>query len=104
MLARQADGVHFSRAGAVVPARLILRAMAKDYRVLRGKRMRRAASALALIGLLAAPAGAHALKPPPARERRLAGGRHEALLPKELRGWKVTQSAEVSRHATRART
>lgn len=37
VLARQADGVHFSRAGAVVPARLILRAMAKDYRVLRGQ-------------------------------------------------------------------
>ena len=35
VLARQSDGVHFSRAGAVVPARLILRAMAKDYRVLR---------------------------------------------------------------------
>jgi hypothetical protein len=35
VLARQADGVHFSREGAVVPARLILRAMAKDYRVLR---------------------------------------------------------------------
>jgi uncharacterized protein len=36
VLARQADGVHFSREGAIVPARLILRAMAKDYRVLRG--------------------------------------------------------------------
>ena len=36
VLARQSDGVHFSREGAVVPARLILRAMAKDYRVLRG--------------------------------------------------------------------
>jgi hypothetical protein len=35
VLARQADGVHFSREGAVVPARLILREMAKDYRVLR---------------------------------------------------------------------
>jgi len=35
VLARQADGVHFTRAGAVVPARLILRAMARDYRVLR---------------------------------------------------------------------
>jgi hypothetical protein len=35
VLARQADGVHFSRDGALVPARLILRAMAKDYRVLR---------------------------------------------------------------------
>ncbi|MEA2376233.1 MAG: uncharacterized protein QOI45_2916 [Thermoleophilaceae bacterium] len=35
VLARQADGVHFSREGALVPARLILRAMAKDYRVLR---------------------------------------------------------------------
>jgi uncharacterized protein len=34
VLARQSDGVHFSREGAVVPARLILRAMAKDYRVL----------------------------------------------------------------------
>ena len=34
-LARQPDGVHFTRAGAVVPARLILRAMARDYRVLR---------------------------------------------------------------------
>jgi uncharacterized protein len=36
VLARQADGVHFSREGAIVPARLILRTMAKDYRVLRG--------------------------------------------------------------------
>jgi uncharacterized protein len=35
VLARQSDGVHFSREGAVVPARLLLRAMAKDYRVLR---------------------------------------------------------------------
>jgi uncharacterized protein len=35
VLARQSDGVHFSREGAVVPARLILRAMAKDYPVLR---------------------------------------------------------------------
>jgi uncharacterized protein len=35
VLARQADGVHFSREGAIVPARLILRAMAKDYRVLK---------------------------------------------------------------------
>jgi hypothetical protein len=35
VLARQADGIHFSRAGAVAPARLILRAMGKDYKVLR---------------------------------------------------------------------
>jgi len=35
VLARQSDGVHFSRDGAVAPARLILRAMAKDYKVLR---------------------------------------------------------------------
>jgi uncharacterized protein len=35
VLARQSDGVHFSRDGAVAPARLILRAMAKDYRVLK---------------------------------------------------------------------
>jgi hypothetical protein len=34
VLARQADGIHFSRAGAAAPARLILRAMAKDYKVL----------------------------------------------------------------------
>jgi hypothetical protein len=34
VLARQSDGVHFTREGAVVPSRLILRAMAKDYRVL----------------------------------------------------------------------
>jgi hypothetical protein len=36
VLARQSDGVHFSREGAIVPARLIFRAMAKDYKVLRG--------------------------------------------------------------------
>ena len=61
--------------------------------------MRRAASALALLGLLAAPAGAHALS-----HRLLVNGDSLAVgtkpyLPKELRGWKVTQSAEVSRHA-----
>jgi hypothetical protein len=36
VLARQADGIHFTREGAVVPVRLILRAMARDYRVLAG--------------------------------------------------------------------
>jgi uncharacterized protein len=36
VLARQADGIHFTREGAVVPVRLILRAMAGDYRVLHG--------------------------------------------------------------------
>jgi uncharacterized protein len=35
VLARQADGIHFSRAGAVAPARLIFRAMARDYKALR---------------------------------------------------------------------
>lgn len=35
VLARQSDGVHFSREGAIVPARLILRAMSKDYPVLK---------------------------------------------------------------------
>ena len=35
VLARQADGVHFTREGAVVPVRLILEAMAKDYEALR---------------------------------------------------------------------
>jgi uncharacterized protein len=34
VLARQPDGIHFSRAGSVAPARLILRAMARDYKVL----------------------------------------------------------------------
>ena len=31
VLARQPDGVHFTREGAIVPARLIMRAMARDY-------------------------------------------------------------------------
>ena len=31
VVARQADGVHFTRDGAVVPTRLLLRAMARDY-------------------------------------------------------------------------
>jgi hypothetical protein len=35
VLARQSDGIHFSREGAVVPVRLILRAMARDYEALR---------------------------------------------------------------------
>jgi hypothetical protein len=35
VLARQPDGVHFTREGAVAPARLILRAMAEDFPVLR---------------------------------------------------------------------
>jgi hypothetical protein len=34
VLARQSDGIHFSREGAVAPARLVLKAMAKDYPVL----------------------------------------------------------------------
>jgi hypothetical protein len=34
VLARQPDGVHFTRDGAVAPARLILREMAKDFPVL----------------------------------------------------------------------
>jgi uncharacterized protein len=36
VLARQSDGIHFTREGAVVPVRLILRAMARDYEALRG--------------------------------------------------------------------
>ena len=36
VLARQPDGIHFTREGAVVPVRLILRAMARDFRALRG--------------------------------------------------------------------
>ncbi|HEU0023046.1 MAG TPA: hypothetical protein VFQ12_00345 [Thermoleophilaceae bacterium] len=31
VLSRQADGVHFSREGAIVPARLVVRAMARDF-------------------------------------------------------------------------
>ena len=36
VISRQADGVHFTRDGAVVPARLVLRAMARDYPALAG--------------------------------------------------------------------
>jgi hypothetical protein len=36
VLARQSDGIHFTREGAVVPVRLILRQMARDYGALRG--------------------------------------------------------------------
>ena len=36
VLARQSDGIHFTREGAEVPVRLILRAMARDYEALRG--------------------------------------------------------------------
>jgi uncharacterized protein len=35
VLARQSDGIHFTREGAVVPVRLIVRAMARDYEALR---------------------------------------------------------------------
>jgi uncharacterized protein len=35
VLARQSDGVHFNREGAIVPTRLVLEAMAKDYEALR---------------------------------------------------------------------
>ena len=35
VLARQPDGVHFTREGAVAPVRLILDAMAKDFPALR---------------------------------------------------------------------
>ena len=37
ILARQPDGIHFTRDGAVPAARLILAAMAEDYPVLRGR-------------------------------------------------------------------
>jgi hypothetical protein len=37
VLARQADGVHFTREGAVAAVRLILGAMAEDFPVLRGR-------------------------------------------------------------------
>jgi hypothetical protein len=36
VISRQPDGVHFTRDGAVVPARLVLRAMARDYPALGG--------------------------------------------------------------------
>lgn len=35
VLARQPDGIHFSRDGAIAPARLVLEAMAEDYPALR---------------------------------------------------------------------
>jgi hypothetical protein len=37
ILARQPDGIHFTRDGAVPAARLILAAMAEDYPALRGR-------------------------------------------------------------------
>jgi hypothetical protein len=37
VLARQPDGIHFTREGAVAPVRLILDAMAEDFPVLRGR-------------------------------------------------------------------
>ena len=37
VLARQPDGIHFTRDGAVAPARLILDAMAEDFPALRGR-------------------------------------------------------------------
>jgi uncharacterized protein len=37
VLARQPDGVHFTREGAVAPVRLILDAMAEDFPALRGR-------------------------------------------------------------------
>jgi hypothetical protein len=59
----------------------------------------RRVSAVALMLLLAAPATAEALS-----RRLLVNGDSlavgtEPYLPRELRGWKVTQSASVSRHA-----
>ncbi|MBN1529184.1 MAG: DUF459 domain-containing protein [Thermoleophilaceae bacterium] len=36
VISRQSDGVHFTRDGAVVPARLVLRAMERDYPALGG--------------------------------------------------------------------
>jgi hypothetical protein len=36
VLARQSDGIHFTREGAVVPVRLILSAMARDFEALSG--------------------------------------------------------------------
>jgi lysophospholipase L1-like esterase len=59
----------------------------------------RRTSALALVLLLAAPASAQALS-----HRLLVNGDSLAVgtkpyIPKELDGWKVTQSASVSRHA-----
>jgi hypothetical protein len=36
VLARQPDGVHFTRDGAIVPTRILLRAMARDYPALEG--------------------------------------------------------------------
>ena len=60
----------------------------------------RRVSALALVLLLAAPAGAQALS-----HRLLVNGDSLAVgtkpyLPKALRGWQVTQSVSVSRHAS----
>ncbi len=93
VLARQSDGIHFSRDGAIAPARLVLEAMARDYPALAGgrtvregapqrdrSRLRRARRAAR--GCAVRPGRAARLRGPvaqPAGERRLAVGRHRAL-------------------------
>ena len=103
VLARQSDGVHFSREGAVVPARLIFRAMARDYKVLRGDDE--------CVALARCCSGWRCWPRRPARRRSATGcssnGDSLAVgtrpyIPAELRGWRVTQSAAVSRHAFEA--
>jgi hypothetical protein len=64
--------------------------------------MRRLSALVPVLALLAAPAGAQALS-----HRLLVNGDSLAVgtqpyIPAELRGWKVTQSAAVSRHAFEA--
>ena len=101
VLARQSDGVHFSREGAIVPARLILRAMAKDYRG--ASRCGAVCGALALLAL-ASWRSPRRRRAEALSRRLLVNGDSLAVgtapyLPRELRGWKVTQSTAVSRHA-----
>ena len=109
VLARQPDGVHFTRDGAVAPVRLILKEMARDFPALERTRGRDARSsdrgrgpgavARARRRLDGGRACESVAQPQPARERRLAGGRHAALPSGELRRWRVSQSTSVSRHA-----
>ncbi len=100
VLARQADGVHFTREGAVVPVRLIFAAMARDYQALREEACAAFARSLLVLAL--------AWPRRPARTRSAAACSSTATrsrwapqpyLPRELARWRVTQSTAISRHA-----
>ena len=99
VLARQADGVRFSRDGAVRARSPYLRAMAKDYRACgemrRALGSRRRGWRWAVVPLSAQAGGA-----PPAGGRGLARGGDEAVhAARSCAAGGCRQSTSVSRHA-----